>query len=113
MTFKQDEQEIYAWIGNTIFIIAQLLQVIHTHRMKDTKDISYGLIVFMFIGNVMYTTFGYIDGSLSLFLGSLISCNILLIITCQKIYYENYYYKGVLLGNNVNTGYHSIICEEN
>ena len=45
----------------------------------------------MFIGNVMYTTFGYTDGSLSLFVGSAISCVLLIFLGCQKIYYDNYY----------------------
>ena len=91
MRFQEDEQEIFGWIGNIIFVGAQFSQVLYTHKKKTTLDISYWMIALMFIGNVMYTTFGYTDGSLSLFVGSAISCVLLIFLGCQKIYYDNYY----------------------
>ena len=52
------KEEYYGWIGNAIFICAQL-QVIHTFKVKKTDDISFGLQILMIIGNSMYTAFGY------------------------------------------------------
>ena len=111
MKIRNDSQEVYGWIGNSIFLTAQIAQVIHTHNVKDTRDISYFLIVLLFIGDIMYTFFGYIDDSFSLFLGSALSCVTLLILLIQKIYYENYYKRETLLGNNynfINSEYNSI-----
>lgn len=81
-------EEYYGWIGNTIFIFAQLFQVIHTFRVKKTNDISFGLQILMIIGNSMYTAFGYIDNSLSLFIGSAITLFLSLIQLSQKLYYD-------------------------
>ena len=81
-------EEYYGWIGNVIFIFAQLFQVIHTFNVKKTNDISYGLQLLMIIGNSMYTAFGYIDNSLSMFVGSLTTLIISCIQFLQKIYYD-------------------------
>ena len=81
-------EEYYGWIGNVIFIFAQLFQVIHTFNVKKTNDISYGLQLLMIIGNSMYTAFGYIDNSLSMFVGSLTTLIISCIQLLQKIYYD-------------------------
>ena len=51
------KEEYYGWIGNAIFICAQLFQVIHTFKVKKTDDISFGLQILMIIGNSMYTAF--------------------------------------------------------
>ena len=91
MRFHEDKQDIFGWIGNSIFVVAQFMQVLYTYKKKSTDDISYWLIVLMFIGNVMYTVFGYIDDSLSLLVGSAISCLLIIILFCQKMYYDNYY----------------------
>ena len=86
-----EDQEIVAWVGNIIFISAMISQIYHVYKIKETRDISYILQILWFIGNIMYTTFGYLDNSLSMFVGNLIT----LILTCvqigQKVYYENYY----------------------
>ena len=111
MTIDFQNQELYGWIGNTIFILAQILQILHTFRIKETRDISYWLIVLLFIGNVMYTSFGYIDHSLSLFVGSAITCVTIIILFCQKVYYDNYYVRFPILGNGVNTQYNSILSD--
>ena len=99
MKFKEDNQEIYGWIGNTIFVSAQIIQIYHTHKIKETRDISYWLIILLFIGNAMYISFGYIDDSLSLFAGSVASCVTIIILFLQKVYYDNYYNRYPLLGN--------------
>ena len=85
------EQEYLGWIGNIVFISALFIQLVHTYRIKETKDVSYGLCILWVIGNSMYTGFGYIDNSESLFIGSLISLIFSFTQLCQKIYYDNYY----------------------
>jgi uncharacterized protein with PQ loop repeat len=82
------KEEYYGWIGNTIFIAAQLFQVIHTFKVKKTNDISFGLQILMIIGNSMYTAFGYIDDSLSLFIGSAITLFLSIVQFNQKIYFD-------------------------
>ena len=95
------EQEYYGWAGNSLFIIAQLLQIFHTFREKRTGEISYGLEIMWIIGNGFYTIFGYIDNSLSMFLGNFISLGLSIIQIIQKIYYDR--------KNNKNTHlYHKI-----
>ena len=81
-------QEYFGWIGNVIFISAQLAQVYHTYRVKRTSDISYILQFLFLIGNLMYTTFGYLDQSFSMFLGNLITVFTAIVQISQKIYYD-------------------------
>jgi uncharacterized protein with PQ loop repeat len=88
-------QEYFGWIGNFIFISAQVSQIIHTFKVKRTADISYILQVLLFIGNVMYTTFGYLDQSLSMFLGNFITLFTSIIQISQKVYYDRQTYKGL------------------
>ena len=35
-----NRQEYFGWVGNVIFISAQIAQVIHTFKVKRTSDIS-------------------------------------------------------------------------
>jgi len=91
MTVSLQDQEIFGWIGNTIFITALIIQVFHTYRIKETRDMSYFLSGLWVIGNAMYTGFGYLDKSDSLFYGSIISLMLAITQTSQKIYYDNYY----------------------
>ena len=84
-------EECFGWIGTCIFICAQLFQIIHTFKVKKTRDLSYGLQILMIIGNSMYTVFGLIDKSLSMFLGNLITVIMSIIQICQKIYYDKRY----------------------
>jgi uncharacterized protein with PQ loop repeat len=81
-------EEYFGWIGNSIFISAQMFQIIHTFKVKKTHDLSYGLQILMIIGNSMYTTFGLIDKSLSMFLGNLITLVMSIFQLSQKIYYD-------------------------
>jgi uncharacterized protein with PQ loop repeat len=89
--FSYYDQEVFGWVGSSIFIIAQLSQIIHTFKIKETKDISFILYGMFFIGNIMYTTFGYLDDSLSMFLGNFISLTFTIMQISQKIYYDKYY----------------------
>ena len=66
---------------------------IHTFKMKNAKEISYGLQIMWVIGNIMYIIFGYIDNSLSMFIGNLGGLLAILIQLSQKIYYGNCYKK--------------------
>ena len=50
----QNHQEYFGWIGNSIFIFAQLAQVLHTYRIKKTDDVSYILEIMWIVGNSMY-----------------------------------------------------------
>ena len=75
------DQEYFGWGGNAIFITAQLFQLVHTIRTQESKDISYSLQILWIIGNCMYTTFGYLDNSQSLFIGSSIS----ILISCTQL----------------------------
>jgi len=86
-------QELYGWIGNGIFTVAQIFQIYHTYKIKETKDISYGLQIFWLIGNCMYVSFGYLDKSISMFIGNMATTFTTIIQICQKIYYDNYYDK--------------------
>jgi len=85
---SNNHQEYFGWIGNSIFISAQFAQVLHTYKVKKTGDVSYILEILWIIGNCMYTIFGYIDKSTSMFIGNLISFIISLIQLSQKIYYD-------------------------
>ena len=82
------EQEYYGWAGNGIFIAAQIAQITHTYSQKKTEEISYILEIMWIIGNGFYTVFGFIDNSLSMFYGNLISFILSLIQITQKIYYD-------------------------
>ena len=93
MPLNLQTQEYFGWIGNAIFISAQLFQVIHTHKIKTTRDISYGLQILFFIGDLMFTIFGVIDNSQSMFIGNALSTAVCMIQIGQKIYYDNYYKK--------------------
>lgn len=81
-------QEYFGWVGNCIFIFAQVFQIVHTFKIKKTEDLSYGLEILWIIGNIMYTTFGILDKSMAMFLGNFITliCSIIQLI--QKIYYD-------------------------
>jgi uncharacterized protein with PQ loop repeat len=81
-------EEYFGWIGNSIFISAQTFQIIHTYKVKKTHDLSYGLQILMIIGNSMYTIFGLLDNSFSMFLGNSITLAMSIIQICQKIYYD-------------------------
>ena len=87
---KEDEklQEYFGWIGNAIFIFAQLFQIVHTYKVKKTDDLSYGLEILWIIGNTMYTLFGIFDKSLSMFLGSFITLITSITQFGQKVYYD-------------------------
>lgn len=87
--YNNNHQEYFGWIGNSIFIFAQLAQVLHTYRVKKTDDVSYVLEIMWIIGNSMYTAFGYIDGSMSMFYGNMVSLIISILQIGQKIYYDN------------------------
>jgi len=86
-----ETQEYFGWIGNSIFIIAQLAQIIHTFKVKRTEDVSYILEIMWIIGNVFYTVFGYFDKSMSMFIGNGICLLASIIQIMQKIYYEKYF----------------------
>ena len=86
-----EEQEIFGWIGTSIFFLAQVFQIIHTYKIKKADDVSYGLEVLWVIGNIMYTIFGILDNSLSMFIGNGITLITSLIQLGQKLYYEKYY----------------------
>lgn len=92
-TTTDNTQEYFAWAGNGIFILAQIIQIIHTCCKKSTQDISYGLQILWLIGNVMYTIFGFIDLSMAMFIGSGATCITAFIQIAQKIYYDNCYKK--------------------
>ena len=83
-----NRQEYFGWVGNVIFISAQIAQVIHTFKVKRTSDISYTLQILLLIGNIMYTIFGYIDFSLSMFLGNGITVVTSILQISQKVYYD-------------------------
>jgi uncharacterized protein with PQ loop repeat len=85
------EQEYFGWAGNIIFIVAQLFQIHHTFKRKETRDISYGLQILFCIGDVMYTVFGALDESDSMLIGNGISLALACIQMTQKVYYDNYY----------------------
>jgi uncharacterized protein with PQ loop repeat len=81
-------QEYFGWVGNVIFITAQVSQVFHTYKVKRTSDISYILQFLLLVGNMMYTTFGYLDQSFSMFWGNLLTVFTAIIQISQKIYYD-------------------------
>jgi len=85
------EQDIFGWFGSFIFVVAQLSQVWHTYQVKRTKDLSYILQGMFIIGNIMYTVFGCLDNSVSMFVGNGFSLSVSLIQLGQKIYYDHYY----------------------
>lgn len=94
MIISLKNQEIFGWIGNIIFILGLIIQFFHVYKMKDASDVSYGLCILWVIGNSMYTTFGYLDNSDSLFIGSAISLFISISQLIQKKYYQSYYKRG-------------------
>lgn len=85
------EQEYFGWAGNIIFIVAQMFQIHHTFKRKETRDISYGLQILFCIGDGMYTVFGALDDSDSMLIGNGISLGLACIQMSQKVYYDNYY----------------------
>lgn len=89
------EQEYFGWAGNIIFIVAQLFQIHHTYKRKETRDISYGLQILFCIGDCMYTVFGALDDSDSMLIGNGASLTLALIQMSQKVYYDNYYQREV------------------
>jgi uncharacterized protein with PQ loop repeat len=103
-------QEYYGWIGNFIFIFAQLSQVIHTYRVKKTGDVSYILEILWVAGNCMYTIFGYIGNSVSMFYGNLVSLIISILQINQKIYYDRLNRNNIYLSiNNGSASYTEIL----
>ena len=90
---SEEWSEIVGWGGGALFIIAQSSQIIHTSVVKNTTDISYGLQILWLIGNCLFTTFGYIENSYSMFITNLITCATTAIQIVQKVYYDNYYKK--------------------
>ena len=88
------EQEYFGWAGNIIFIVAQLFQIHHTYKRKETRDISYGLQILFCIGDCMYTVFGALDDSDSMLIGNGASLALALVQMSQKVYYDNYYERG-------------------
>ena len=55
MRFHEDKQDIFGWIGNSIFVVAQFMQVLYTYKKKTTDDISYWLnkgINFLVLGSL-------------------------------------------------------------
>ena len=91
MDYKSN-REIIAWTGNVIFWGAQISQIIHTYKIKKVKDISLTLQILWFIGNTMYTTFGYLDNSMSMFVGNLLS----LIFTTIQIFQRYFYHNNII-----------------
>ena len=89
-------QEYFGWIGNCIFIFAQLFQIVHTYKVKRTEDLSYGLEILWIIGNCMYTVFGILDRSLSMFLGNFITLVCSIIQLLQKMYYDRNRYEEIV-----------------
>ena len=85
---KMLSEEYFGWIGNGIFLSAQLLQVFHTFVVKKTNDLSFGQQIFSIIGNSMYTAFGFLDRSDSMFIGSAASLVLGIIQVIQKIHYD-------------------------
>lgn len=50
------------------------------------------MLQFLFcVGNIMYTTFGFLDDSTSMFIGNGISLLLSLVQISQKMYYDNYF----------------------
>ena len=88
---SEEWSEIVGWGGGSIFIIAQSIQIIHTFVVKNTTDISYGLQILWLIGNCLFTTFGYIENSFSMFITNLITCATTAIQIMQKVYFDHYY----------------------
>lgn len=88
--FNIESQEYFGWIGNTIFLCAQLSQILYTHKIKETHDISFTLQILFCIGNIMYTTFGFLDNSVSMFIGNGLSLLLSLVQISQKMYYDKY-----------------------
>lgn len=86
-----ETQEYFGWIGNSIFVGAEVAQIVHSYKTKKTNDISYLMVILMLLGNGAYTTFGVIDNSLSLAVGSAVSFAVLILQLYLKVYYENYY----------------------
>lgn len=84
---------IIGWIGNSIFILAQLIQIVHTYRLKSAKDISYGLQGLWLAGNGLYTVYGYMEKSNVIFIGNLATCVTTFTNIAQKVYYDNLYIK--------------------
>ena len=81
------DNSVSGWIGSCIFIIAQLYQTYHLCKQQKADDVSYPLLILIFIGNSMYTYFGYVDNSLSIFIGNLITTILIFVQLCQKYYY--------------------------
>ena len=91
MSINLQTQEYFGWAGNAIFVSAQLFQIVHTNKIKTTRDISYGLQILFFIGDLMFTIFGAVDKSWSMFIGNGVSTLFCMIQIAQKIYYDRYY----------------------
>ena len=82
------DEIIYGWTANAIFITAQLSQIIHTHKVKKTNDISHILQFCWLSGNILYTVYGYLNNSDVIFYGNLITTVTTIINIIQKIYYD-------------------------
>jgi MtN3 and saliva related transmembrane protein len=95
-------QEYFGWAGNFIFLSAQISQVFYTFKVKRTNDISYSLQVLLLIGNIMYTAFGVLDKSLSIFIGNLLTVFTAIIQIIQKIHYDKINHKYIGLYDEIN-----------
>lgn len=86
-----EDQEIFGWVGNAIFISGQSYQIYYTYKIKHTEDFSYFLQILWILGNGMFFIFGILDNSLSMFLGNLVTFICSLTQLGQKIYYDRYF----------------------
>ena len=104
------QQEYFGWIGNAIFFSAQLSQIIYTYRIKSAEDLSYVLFFFWFIGEIIYTTFGYIDNSPSMFYGNGMSLLLSIFQIGQKVHYKRIK-NGINNGININRTEQELLLE--
>ena len=61
--------ELVGWLGNLIFFIGQLMQVLHVQETKSCKDISYMSLFLALTGNLMFAMYGLASNSPSMFFG--------------------------------------------
>jgi hypothetical protein len=90
-----EDQEIFGWVGNAIFISGQTYQIYYTYKIKHTEDFSYLLQLLWILGNGMFFIFGILDDSLSMFIGNLVTFICSITQLGQKIYYDKYYQRSM------------------
>lgn len=93
MNISLETQEYFGWVGNAIFITAQLFQIIHTYKIKTMRDISYGLQLLFLIGDLMFSIFGPLDNSWSMFIENGVCTLFCCVQISQKVFYDHYYKK--------------------